>query len=266
MKPKVSPGDLYQLGKHRILCGDSEDAQTARRIIGRRTVRMLFAGPPYFNQRAYCSWDDYASYLDSMKATLHACVRLLGPGSVVTWLIGRGSSEQKDHASYHSIMLEEHGLHFQDAIAWIKPGANYTIKRSCHIRMNGYYYPAFKWETLLVYRKPGRMPRMGSRERSYMSQHHTDVWEIPWVTHQMRRFGHPSVCPTEIPRRCIMAYAKRNSFVLDPFGGFGSTLIAAEETGRSALLIERKAEYCEIAIRRWEEQTGGRARLLSSRP
>ena len=166
MKPKVSPGDLYQLGKHRILCGDSQDTRMVRRIVGRRKVRMLFAGPPYFNQRAYCSWDDYASYLDSMRATLRACVRLLGDGSVVTWLIGRGSSEQKDHASYHSILLEEHGLRFQDAIAWIKPGANYTIKRSCHIRMNGYYYPAFKWETLFVYRKPGRMPKMGSRERS----------------------------------------------------------------------------------------------------
>ncbi len=263
MHQPVTHGDLFQLGRHRLICGDSSDPTILRRLVGAREIGLLFTSPPYYNQRAYRRWSSYDAYLGSMQDTLKPCLSRLAAGGVVAWLIGRGSTEKKDHAAYHSLLLEGHGLGFQDAIAWIKPAGNYTVKRSCHIRRNGFYYPTFRWETVLVYRKPGRMRRMSTRERRYMALHHTDVWEIPWVVRPMKRFGHPCVCPTEIPRRCILAYLKAGGFVLDPFGGSGTTLIAAEETGRRGLLIERDAGYCATTIRRWEEQTGGHARRLA---
>lgn len=261
----VQNGDLLALGAHRVLCGDSSDPRTLQRIVGRRRLGLVFASPPYYNQRAYSHWPGYDRYLADMASTLEALAGLLAPGGAVVWLIGRGSSEGRDHAAHHSLLLERVGLRFQDAIAWVKPQANYASRRSCHIRRNGCYYPAFRWETLLVYRKPGRAHRMGPRERRYLAQHHTDVWEIARETRQMRRYGHPSICPVEIPRRCMLAYLKRSGYVLDPFAGSGTTLIAAEETGRAALLVERKAEYCEIAIRRWEQATGGSARKFPRR-
>lgn len=256
MTRRVATGDLFRLGRHRLVCGDSRDPAVLQRLAGRRRVGLLFASPPYYNQRDYCGWTDYPAYLAGMAATLAPALARLSAGGVAAWLVGRGSREHKDHVAYHSLLLEQQGLYFQDAIAWVKPQANYASRRSCHIRCNGFYYPAFRWETLLVYRKPGRLYRMDGVERDCMAQFHTDVWEIPKVTRQMRRLGHPSVCPSEIPRRCLLAYVARGGWVLDPFAGSGTTLVAAEATGRRALLVERKPEYCEIALRRWEDSSG----------
>ena len=82
------------------------------------------------------------------------------------------------------------------------------------------------------------------------------------MSHQMKRYGHPSISPVEIPKRCILAYAKRKGNVLDPFGGSGTTLIAAEKTGRKCFMIERKPRYCKIIINRWETLTNKRAHLV----
>jgi DNA modification methylase len=144
-----------------------------------------------------------------MEEIIKNCLDVTNENCIFAWLVGRGSSEHKDHVAHISFLLEKNGLIFQDAIAWIKPGANYTIKRSCHIRLNGYYYPAFKWENIVIYRKGKAMPKMSDYDRNYMAKHHTDVWKIPWVTQQAKRFGHPSVCPEEIPSRCIYAYTKK---------------------------------------------------------
>jgi len=261
-KFKIHEGDLFRLGNHRLLCGDSTNLESIKKVAGRNDIHLVFAGPPYFNQRNYSHWSTYDAYLEDIGAVMNNCISALGSCGVVTWLIGRGSCEHKDHIAFHSMMLGYQGLKFQDAIAWIKPGANYSVKRSCHIRLNGFYYPAFRWETVLVYRMAGSMPRMSVSDRKYMAQHHTDVWEIPWVTQQMERYGHPSVCPVEIPRRCILAYAKRKGNVLDPFGGSGTTLIASELTGRKCFLIELKPKYCKIMIHRWESLTGKKAHLV----
>ena len=82
------------------------------------------------------------------------------------------------------------------------------------------YYPALEWEPLLVYHKPGDMPKMAREGRDYMSRYHTDVWKIPAVTNQMERFGHPAACPVEIPYRSIQAYTGSGDSVFEPFGGW----------------------------------------------
>lgn len=247
---------------HRLLCGDSTDPESFRRLVGRRKVHLVFSGPPYFNQRPYARWHTYDSYIEDMKTIIRHCTSRLEAGGLVAWQIGRGAKERRDHIGHLSVLLNEQQLYYQDAIAWVKPSANYTVKRSCHILRNGFYYPAFRWEVILIYRKPGRMTRMSSSDREYMSRYHTDVWEIPWVTRQMKRYGHPSVAPLEIPLRCLRAYSKRGNNVLDPFAGSGTTLIAAEETGRKCLAIERRPAYCKTIIKRWERVTGKKAHRL----
>ncbi|MEW6236278.1 MAG: site-specific DNA-methyltransferase [Candidatus Omnitrophota bacterium] len=247
----IQNGDIFQLGRHRLMCGDSSNLHEFNSLIGKRKIKLVFAGPPYFNQRKYSHWNTYESYLLSMNAVIENCVRFTSMPSIHAWQIGRGYSEHQDHASHMSVLLSKNGLNFQDSFAWIKPGANYSIKRSCHIRTNGIYYPAFQWETILVYRTSGNMPRMDLPEQDYMAKHHTDVWPIHWVTHQMKRWGRPSVCPEEIPRRCIYAYTSKKDWMLDPFGGYGTTMITAERYGRNCLLMEKNPEYCKIIINRW---------------
>ena len=124
---------------------------------------------------------------------------------------------------------------------------------------NACYYPALEWEALLVYQKPGPMPKMAREGQDYMSRNHTDVWEIPAVTNQMECFGHPAVCPVEIPYRSIQAYTGSRACIFEPFGGSGTTLVAAEKAGRRAYLMEINPAYCDVIVKRWETLTGGKA-------
>jgi DNA modification methylase len=252
-------GDLYVLGDHRLLCGDSRDRDTVLQLTEARPMDHVFGGPPYFNQRDYAQWDEYQAYLADMRRVIENCGHVLKDGAMCVRNIGSGSSTHHDHVSHHSRLLEEQHFRYLDTIIWKKTTANYAVLRNLHVLRNGYYYPAFAWEALLVYQKPGQMPKMTREGRDYMSEYHTNVWEIPAVTSQMERYGHPAVCPVEIPYRSMQAYTGDGDSVFEPFGGSGTTLIAAEKASRRAYVVERVPAYCNVIVKRWETLTGGKA-------
>lgn len=257
--PVTQPGDLYILGNHRLFCADSRDRDSVMLLTEGRPMEHIFGGPPYFNQRAYAYWDEYHAYLLDMRMVIENCRDNLKDGAVCVWNIANGCSTHHDHISHHSRLFEESGFQYLDTIIWKKTGANYAIPRNFHILRNSCYYPALEWEALLVYQKPGDMPKMTREGRDYMSRYHTDVWEIPAVTNQMERFGHPAVCPVEIPYRSIQAYTGSGATVFEPFGGSGTTLIAAEKTSRRAYVMELNPAYCDVMVKRWEMLTDNKA-------
>lgn len=259
VSPVTKYGDLYILGNHRLLCGDSRNSESVLLLTEGRPVDHVFGGPPYFNQRAYSHWDDYQAYLSDMKRIIENCSAILKRGSTVMWNIANGCSTHHDHVSHHSRLFEESGLIYLDTVIWKKTGANYAIPRNFHILRNACYYPALEWEALLVYQKPGNLPKMTREGQDYMSKYHTDVWEIPAITNQLEHFGHPAVCPVEIPYRSIQAYTGGGARVFEPFGGSGTTLVAAEKASRVALVTELSPAYCDLIVRRWETLTGGKA-------
>ena len=262
--PVTQPGDLYVLGNHHLLCGDSRDTNSVMLLTEGNTIDHVFGGPPYFNQRAYSYWGDYHAYLDDMKKIIQNCHDVIKDGAVCVWNIANGCSTHHDHISHHSKLFEESGFQYLDTIIWKKTGANYAIPRNFHILRNSCYYPALEWEALLVYQKPGDIPKMTREGRDYMSRYHTDVWEIPAVTNQMERFGHPAVCPVEIPYRSIQAYTSSRASLFEPFGGSGTTLIAAEKASRRAYLMELNPAYCDVIVDRWESLTGDKAVRITS--
>lgn len=257
--PVTQPGDLYILGNHRLFCADSRDRDSVMLLTEGRPMEHIFGGPPYFNQRAYAYWDEYHAYPLDMRMVIENCRDNLKDGAVCVWNIANGCSTHHDHISHHSRLFEESGFQYLDTIIWKKTGANYAIPRNFHILRNSCYYPALEWEALLVYQKPGDMPKMTREGRDYMSRYHTDVWEIPAVTNQMERFGHPAVCPVEIPYRSIQAYTGSGATVFEPFGGSGTTLIAAEKTSRRAYVMELNPAYCDVMVKRWEMLTDNKA-------
>jgi len=260
---RTAPNTLWKLGRHRLFCGDSRHKKTWTHLLGDTKVDHVFAGPPYFNQRAYSHWDDYSAYLQDMDAVMAQCRAAMKKGAVLAWNIGNGSSTHHAHVIHHGGLLEENGFCFLDMIAWVKPGANYSIPRHANIKRHRHYYPSHQWEALLVYQKLGTMAEMRPEAVIYLSSHPTDVWEVPPVQDQQRKFGHPAICPVELPYRTIEAYVPAEGCVLDPFGGSGTTLLAAERTGRRAFLIENNPCYCDIILRRWENFTGNRARRIN---
>jgi len=252
-------GDIYTLGNHRLLCGDSRNIELVKQLTEDKVIDHIFGGPPYFNQRAYSHWDQYSLYLEDMKIIIQNCFSILKPGGVCVWNIANGCGTNHDHVSHHSRLFEESGLKYIDTIIWKKCGANYAIPRNFHIKRNSVYYPALEWEALLVYQKTGEMPKMTREGRDYMLKYHTNVWEIPAVTNQVKQFGNPAVCPVEIPYRSMQAYSAVGSFIFEPFGGSGTTLIAAEKTSRKAFLMELNPVYCDLIVKRWENLTGNKA-------
>ena len=252
----TQPGDIYILGNHRLLCGDSRDRDSVMLLTEGHGMDHVLGGPPYFNQRAYSHWEEYQVYLEDMRKIIQNCRDVLKDGAVCVWNIANGCSTHHDHVSHHSRLFEESGFHYLDTVICKKTGANYAIPRNFHILRNSCYYPALEWEALLVYQKPGDMPKMTREGRDYMSRHHTDVWEIPAVTNQVEQFGHPAVCPVEIPYRSIQAYTDSRASIFEPFGGSGTTLIAAEKTSRRAYVMELNPAYCDVIIKRWENLTG----------
>ncbi len=97
-----------------------------------------------------------------------------------------------------------------------------------------------------------------------MSKYHTDVWEIPAITNQMEQYGHPAVCPVEIPYRSIQAYTGGEASIFEPFGGSGTTLIGAERAFRKAYLMEINPHYCDVIVKRRETLTGSKAMRISN--
>ena len=252
-------GDMYTLGNHRLRCGDSRNKDSIVLLTEGNSVDHVFGGPPYFNQRAYSHWEEYETYIADMKQIIRNCHDVLKVGAVCMWNIANGCSTHHDHISHHSRLFEENGFQYLDTIIWKKAGANYAIPRNFHIMRNSCYYPALEWEALLVYQKPGDMPKMTREGRDYMSKYHTDVWEIPAVTNQVIQFGHPAVCPIEIPFRSIQSYTNSKGTVFEPFGGSGTSLIAAEKASRRAYVMELNPAYCDVIISRWETLTGEKA-------
>ncbi|MFC1737416.1 DNA-methyltransferase, partial [Candidatus Hydrogenedentota bacterium] len=259
---KTQPGDLIVLGNHRIFCGSSTIEPVIKAVMEGHKAKHVFAGPPCFNQRGLGNWESYSAYTEDMRSIIRNCASVLRKGGIVVWHVGNDSSSHRDHVSNHSRLLEDCDLRYMDSIAWVKTSANYGIPRNIHIKRNGYYFPAIQWEALQVYQSPGDMPKMTQEGIKYMSDCHTNAWEVPSVTNQVKNYGHPAVVPTEMPYRCLQAYSARDDVVLDPFGGSGTTLIAAEKCSRRARLVEINPVFCDMAAKRWEKLTGGTAEWI----
>jgi hypothetical protein len=103
-------GDLYALGQHRLMCGDSRDSHSVARLTEGRPIDHVFGGPPCFNQRAFAHWEDYTSYLEDMAKIIENCHDLLIAGGVCVWNVGNGSTTHHNHVSHHSMLFEEHGF------------------------------------------------------------------------------------------------------------------------------------------------------------
>ena len=174
-KPQTKTGDLIVLGPHRLMCGDSRNKKMVGLLTQGEKVDHVFGGPPYFNQRDYAHWDEYQEYLLDMRKIIDNCCDILKDGCVLMWNIANECTSHRDHKSHHSLMLEESGLRYLDTIIWAKRGANYAIPRNFHIRRNRCYFPALQWEALLVFQKPGSMPKMTREGVEYMTNYHTDL-------------------------------------------------------------------------------------------
>ena len=249
-EPKAKLGDLYQLGRHRLICGDSTDVNVVDRLMDGVKADMVFTDPPYniasdsknfaadvskaMKNLSESEWDknfDIREVLDNIlasiaeNATVYVCTSHFLASDIWKWM-----KEWSDHYSY---------------CVWSKPNPMPSLSKR-----------HWTWNTeLICYATRGKhtfnFPKEG---------HALSTWTI---NKKNGETGHPTEKPVEVPAMAVSHSSKENDVVLDLFGGSGSTLIACGQLNRKCYMCELDPKYIDVIIERWENLTGEKAVLIS---
>lgn len=261
--PVSRRGDLWLLGRHRLICGDARSVPTVERLMGGLHADLVFTDPPY-----NVAIDGNVCGLGSVRHKEFA----FASGEMsraeftrfLTETLGNAASVLKDGAIAFVCMDWRHMRELLDAgEAVFTELKNLCVWNKTNGGMGTFYRS--KHELIFVF-KHGEVPHTNSFGLGDTGRYRTNVWDYAGISSvgadRMDELSmHPTVKPVALVADAIRDCSKRGEMVLDLFGGSGSTLIAAETTGRCARLIEYDPAYCDTIITRWERLTGKRATL-----
>ena len=229
----VREGDIYQLGRHRLMCGNAASASDVHSLTGGAQIEMVFTDPPYgisyrgVNDKREVIGDDVglAQLLDFISASLPICDTMY---VCCSW----------QNAHIFRVAIEQKGFAVNSLIVWNK------VNPAQHLDKY------FKQHELIWYCGPfgGEKTIRG------------DIWECK----RQRNTLHPTMKPVELVSMAIKDQPCKD-VVYDPFGGSGTTLIACEQLGRTCYMMEIDPKYVQVIIDRWEKMTGEKAVQLNDR-
>jgi DNA modification methylase len=259
--PAVSrPGDLWRLGPHRVFCGDALKMQTCAMVMGEQAVSVVFADPPYnvpvsgfVTSSARLAHREFAmgvgemgedEFIGFLKAAMTCARRFSVPGAVQFWC--------QDWRHQFELLRAARmvGLEHLNTCAWVKDNGG----------MGSFYRSGY--ECVGVFKVSGARHR-NNIELGKHGRNRNNVWRYPGAatfskTSEEGKLNelHPTVKPVALIADALLDCSIRGDLVLDPFLGSGSTLMAAERTGRICRAIELDPIYVDVAIRRWRRVTG----------
>jgi DNA modification methylase len=245
-EPKTKPGDLYFLGGHRLLCGDSAFAGDHARLLGEDRVDALVTDPPYGvdyagidgsrKKIANDARNDYRSWFASWL-------------SLVAWAPKAVFFVCMSGLELHNLRLaiDDCGFKFGDYLVWVKNAAVLT-RKDYNAKHEFIAFGGLEHE-MVMYGWPETHRFFGGKKR-------TTVLEFDRPT---KSDLHPTMKPVALIEQLVTDGSPSGGIVLDLFGGSGTTLIACERTGRSARLMELDPGYCDVIVARWEQFTGKKA-------
>lgn len=253
-------GDLWQLGRHRLICGDATDPKVYDRLLGEETAQMVFTDPPYNVPIAghVTSGERHEEFVmasgemsqKEFESFLHR---------VFSSLVAHSA----DGAIHFICMDWRHMRELMDAAVPYGELKNVCVWNKANAGMGSLYRS--KHELVFVF-KVGDGTHINNVALGKHGRYRSNVWNYAGVTSMSRGRAqklamHPTVKPTAMIQDAILDCSHRDGLVLDAFGGSGSTLIAAENTGRRAALIELDPRYVDVIVQRYL-RTGGQAVLL----
>jgi DNA modification methylase len=260
------PGDLWLLGRHRLLCGDSRNCESFDRLLERERTNLVFTDPPY-----------------NVPIEGHVCG--LGRIRHREFAMGAGEMSRETFTGFLQLTLGHAAAVCRDgAIAfvcmdWRHIGEliaageavfselkNVCVWNKTNGGMGSFYRS--KHELVFVF-KVGNAPHTNTFGLGDTGRYRTNVWDYAGVNslrpgRSEELAMHPTVKPVALVAEAIKDCSRRGGIVLDPFGGSGTTLIAAEKTGRLARLVEFDPAYCDQILRRYERITGKQAKLATT--
>lgn len=244
-EPIVKLGDIWQLGEHRLMCGDSTDAATVEKLMNGEKADMVFTDPPY-NVNYTDGHKNERKILNDHFNTDEECGDKL-------WLpaFKNMRTVAKDCCAYY-LCMPQGGTHMmmmmmmRDA-GWEVKHELIWKKQSVVLNRADYNYQhepiLYGWNKTHKFYGKGKF-------------HTTSVWEFDRPTKSKE---HPTMKPVELISEALKNSSRKGENVLDAFGGSGTTLIACKQLGRRCFMLELSPKYCDVIIKRWENLTGKKA-------
>ena len=265
-EPVTRMGDIWHLGRHRLLCGDTRDVAAMDQLMGGERADLVFTDPPY-----NVAIDGNVCGLGSVKHREFAFASgEMSQGQFTTFLaetLGNIARVMRDGAIAYVCMDWRHtGELLAAGEQCFTELKNLVVWNKTNGGMGAFYRS--KHELVFVF-KQGTAAHTNSFGLGETGRYRTNVWDYAGISsigasRSDELAMHPTVKPVALIADAIRDCSRRGEIVLDGFGGSGSTLIAAEKTGRSARVVEYDPVYCDTIIRRWQDYTGKRARISGS--
>jgi DNA modification methylase len=252
-EPITKPGDLWILGRHRLLCGDSTKEEDVAKLMNGNKADLLFTDPPYnvameskskeiLKSKNYShienddlSLEDFKVFLE--KVFINANNSLKDDASYYVF-----SCQGGDNEMMMMMMMRECGIKCRHQIIWVKDAPVFSMGRLDY---------DYKHEPILYgWKKKHNFYRNGEQDKS--------VWEYKRTENKL----HPTMKPVELIANALNNSTKKNDLVLDLFGGSGSTMMACEQLNRNCYMMELDPRYVDVIIKRWETFTGKKAEKI----
>ena len=273
----VKLGDIWQLGEHRLICGDSMDVSVIDRLMDGVKADMLFTSPPYSDMREYnggkdLSVSNVSNFISAYRPYVdYQCVNLG---------IQRKNHEIVQYWDEYIAKAKECGYKFLAWNVWDKMECGSIGQQSAFFPIRHEWIFVFGtefYEINLTQQKKSKPTRAkasttrrqadGSLRKSTKGDQSNSLKQMESVLQitpvKVHDVDHPAPFPVNLPAEYIKAMTDEGDSVIEPFGGSGSTLIACEQLNRKCYMAELDPHYCDVIIQRWENSTGEKAKLLT---
>ena len=251
-EPQSKYGEVYQLGRHRLMCGDSTKIEDVKRLMGDDMADMVFTDPPWNVNYGAVDKDNAQGYkprtiindfmgTEEFKQFMFSafkCMNEVSKAGACTYVVM--SAQEWGNMM---LTLAQNDYHWSSTIIWNKDRLVLS-RKDYHTKYEPIWYG---WKA-------------GSRLCPLKDRKQSDVWDFD---RPAKSEEHPTMKPVGLVARAVMNSSKKENVVLDLFGGSGTTLIACEQTNRFCCMMELDPKYVDVIIERWENFTGQKAVLLN---
>ena len=255
---RCKKGDIWQLGEHRLMCGDSTDLEMVKALMGGALADMVFTDPPYGvsigdknktlrekvgGKSIVRNIENDTLPVDELYQVLKSAmenVRLNCKGDASYFV----TAPQGGGLGLMMMMMRDAGLEVRHNLVWRKNAPTFSLGRLDY-----------------DYQHEPIMYTWTEKHHNYRNgKYRTTIWDFD----KPRKCDlHPTMKPVELVANCMLDCTKEGDLVLDAFGGSGTTIIAAEQLGRKCCTMELDPYYCDVIIARWEKLTGEEAVKLN---
>ena len=248
-KSNVQIGDMFALGNHRIICGDSTKSEIVEKLLGGVKPHLMVTDPPY-GVEYDASWRNEATMANGEKIKGRATGKVLNDDKAdwrETWALFPGDVAYVWHAGLFAGTVADSltscGFKLRSQIIWAK--SNFAIGRGDY---HWHHEPC--WYAV----------REGKNGHYAGDRKQTTLWQI--AKPSKSETGHSTQKPVECMRKPLENNSSVGQAIYEPFSGSGTTIIAAEQTGRVCYAVELNPSYVDVAIKRWQDFTGQLAKKL----